>query len=472
MGRDNAVSRQFATAANALGEYAIAIVGGGFCGTLLAIQLLRMGLAKNDVIVLIEQSQRMGPGLAYSIEDECCLLNVPAGNMSAFPDDSGHFVCYCQAIDSNIRSSSFVPRRLYGQYIEQLLRDTETQYPQQLQRVHASARDLERISGNRYRLDFAEHPSIFANKVVLALGHFASQPLAAFKSLPADRVIAPWDAEQFQKIPVELPVAILGTGHTAIDTLLRLQVNSAVQKVYLISRRGLLPNSHRLATSVVDAQFPNWLKHVPATARAYTSALRAQIKKHRQDGGDWRDIFNQIRAHTAVLWQMLPTNERARFLRQLLPYWDVHRHRLALSVGKQIEKLQQQETIDVIAGRIESAKMHGKLIELQYRDRASQEMKSIEVGAVIHCTGPNYDLSTMSDPLVRNLIWRNYLQQDPLKIGLMLDGLYQLQHPNQPMQQHLYYIGPMLKARFWESIAVPELRVHVQRLAKQLLHRE
>jgi len=28
----------------------------------------------------------------------------------------------------------------------------------------------------------------------------------------------------------------------------------------------------------------------------------------------------------------------------------------------------------------------------------------------------------------------------------------------------------MLKAQYWEAIAVPELRVHVQRLAKRLLH--
>jgi uncharacterized NAD(P)/FAD-binding protein YdhS len=88
---------------------------------LLAIQLLRMGLAKTESVVLIEQHPRTGPGLAYSIEDECCLLNVPAGNMSALADDPRHFVRYCQAIDFTMTSSSFVPRRLYGQYIEQLL---------------------------------------------------------------------------------------------------------------------------------------------------------------------------------------------------------------------------------------------------------------------------------------------------------------------------------------------------------------
>jgi uncharacterized NAD(P)/FAD-binding protein YdhS len=444
-------------------------VGGGFSGTLLAIQLLRMGLAKTDSVVLIEQHPRTGPGLAYSIEDECCLLNVPAGNMSALADDPGHFVRYCQAIDSLMTSSSFVPRRLYGQYLEQLLRETEAQYPQQLHRLHGSVVDLERLAVDQYHLDFANHASIRASKVVLALGHFASEPLTAMKSRPTDKVIAPWDAEEFHKIPPALPIAILGTGHTAIDALLRLRANAAIQKVYLISRRGLLPNSHRPAASTVAAEFPGWLKNVPATARSYASALRGQIKKHAQNGGDWRDVFNQIRAHTAHLWQGLPINERARFLRQLLPYWDVHRHRLAPSIGKQIEQLQQQGVIDVIAGRIELAHMQANQINLQYRDRATQEMKSLEVGAIINCTGPNYDLSTVQDPLVKSLIRRNYLQQDPLKLGLAINDQYRLQSAQCPIQPGLYYIGPMLKALHWEAIAVPELRVHVQRLAKQLL---
>jgi uncharacterized NAD(P)/FAD-binding protein YdhS len=468
MERDHALL-QSATSASGVEQYTIAIVGGGFSGTLLAIQLLRMGLAKTESVVLIEQHPRTGPGLAYSIEDDCCLLNVPAGNMSALADDPGHFVCYCQAIDSTMTSSSFVPRRLYGQYLEQLLHETETQYPQQLHRLRAVAIDLERIVDDQYRLDFANHASIRANKVVLALGHFPSQPLAALKSLPAELVIVPWDREQLQKITPALPIAILGTGHTAIDALLRLQANAAMQKVFLISRRGLLPNSHRPAASTIAAEFPDWLKNVPATARSYASALRGQIKKHAQNGGDWRDVFNQIRAHTAHLWQGLPINERARFLRQLLPYWDVHRHRLAPSIGKQIEQLQQQGAIDVIAGRIELAHMQRNQINLQYRDRATQEIKSVEVGAIISCTGPNYDLSTVPDPLIRSIMRRNYLQQDPLKLGLAINDQYQLQSSQYPIQLGLYYIGPMLKALYWEAIAVPELRTHVQRLAKQLL---
>jgi uncharacterized NAD(P)/FAD-binding protein YdhS len=35
---------------------------------------------------------------------------------------------------------------------------------------------------------------------------------------------------------------------------------------------------------------------------------------------------------------------------------------------------------------------------------------------------------------------------------------------------NLFYVGPMLRAMYWEAIAVPELRQHAATLADQLLH--
>jgi uncharacterized NAD(P)/FAD-binding protein YdhS len=82
----------------------------------------------------------------------------------------------------------------------------------------------------------------------------------------------------------------------------------------------------------------------------------------------------------------------------------VHRHRVPPSIGKKIDEMQKQEAIEMVTGRIESAQMEGKLIQKQYCDRRSHKIKSIEVGSIIQCTGPNYDLSTISNPLVQSLM--------------------------------------------------------------------
>src|ERR1700677_517923 len=106
--------------------YDIAIVGGGFSGTLVAYQLVQ---ARKDLrIALIERSKGAGRGVAYGTTDPKHLLNVQADKMGAFPDDIGHFYRWLQAHPQNVeaagitelRPDAFVPRLLFGDYIQHL----------------------------------------------------------------------------------------------------------------------------------------------------------------------------------------------------------------------------------------------------------------------------------------------------------------------------------------------------------------
>ncbi len=58
-----------------------AIVGGGFSGTLMAINLLRYGAL--NVTVIERDLNRLGRGLAYGAAQAEHILNVRAANMSA-----------------------------------------------------------------------------------------------------------------------------------------------------------------------------------------------------------------------------------------------------------------------------------------------------------------------------------------------------------------------------------------------------
>ena len=73
----------------------VVIVGGGFSGTLFAINLLRH---EGPRATLIERRpHQMARGVAYSAAHAEHLLNVRSGNMSALPDDPGHFVRWLEA---------------------------------------------------------------------------------------------------------------------------------------------------------------------------------------------------------------------------------------------------------------------------------------------------------------------------------------------------------------------------------------
>ena len=63
----------------------IVIVGAGFCGSVLAANLLR-NTGRKD-IVLIERGTSIGRGVAYAAHDVPYVLNVPAGRLSVEPGD-------------------------------------------------------------------------------------------------------------------------------------------------------------------------------------------------------------------------------------------------------------------------------------------------------------------------------------------------------------------------------------------------
>src|SRR5689334_25025588 len=93
----------------------VAIVGGGFSGTILAAQLARRGIES----ILIEGSGRAGKGVAYSTTEPAHLLNVRAEGMSALAGDPGHFARRFEAEGGEPRG--FAQRRLFGRYLGELL---------------------------------------------------------------------------------------------------------------------------------------------------------------------------------------------------------------------------------------------------------------------------------------------------------------------------------------------------------------
>ena len=92
----------------------IAIVGGGFCGTVLAANLLRSPPAAATDIVLIERGGEMGRGVAYAERDFPYLLNVPAARLSADSGDPLQFLRFAQRHLPHADGEDFLPRALYG----------------------------------------------------------------------------------------------------------------------------------------------------------------------------------------------------------------------------------------------------------------------------------------------------------------------------------------------------------------------
>jgi uncharacterized NAD(P)/FAD-binding protein YdhS len=217
----------------------VVIVGGGASGVLLACHLLR-GLSKNLRVTLIEKNPAIGRGIAYGTADPAHLLNVRAANMSAFADDPDHFWQWLQANSLAAADSDqfcFVPRQIYGRYIESLLDGLSGGKNRQLCIVQGECVAVAPApSGATARL--RDGSSISAQVVVLATGNETCQTHVS-NNLYAN----PWEAPT--RIPQDGHVLILGTGLTMVDYVQSLLHGGHKGPITAISRRGLLPKPHR-----------------------------------------------------------------------------------------------------------------------------------------------------------------------------------------------------------------------------------
>jgi uncharacterized NAD(P)/FAD-binding protein YdhS len=443
----------------------VVIIGAGFSGAATAIQLLRK-LPRDVELVIINRSGKMAKGLAYGTNSPYHLLNVPAGNMSAIADDPGSFLRYCQAEDPLIHSGSFVSRARYGTYLEQLLANEEEKSSVRCIRIAGEVSAANpRGEGALLRLKTGEE--LFADHVILAAGNFPPHNPDWVANILASTAYVPdpWDTSI--SIAECGHVLLIGSGLTAIDTLIALQHSAPDIRVTMISRRGLVPQGHRdmLPPSKFETNIQSEISELPPSASKYLRAIREEIAKSPEH---WREVITALRPATSSIWQRLEPSERRRFLRHLQPYWDTHRHRLAPESFRLFQKALEGKQVVVMPGRILRASEKSKKVEIEVRRRGSTDVEFLLFDKVFNCTGPCQNMALIQDELITCLTQNGLLSVDALSLGITVNPQYQVNSDVGNALAWLSYIGPMLKAQLWEATAVPELREHASKLASHV----
>jgi len=235
--------------------------------------------------------------------------------------------------------------------------------------------------------------------------------------------------------------------------------------IHMISRHGLLPQQQK-----PRAQWPAfWNGAFPQTARGLVRLVREQVREAEKQNVDWRAILDSIRPVTEQIWQSLPLREQRRFLRHVRSFWDVHRHRVAPEIGGVLNSELRQGSLQVHAGRITNYSERPGFVAITYRDRESQQLKKLKVESVINCTGPDADCRRVNDPLLTDLLRRKLVRPNALCLGLDTAENGSLLDSRGVASDFLYTLGPLRKGNLWETIAVPEIRVQVARLAAHLI---
>lgn len=433
----------------------VAIIGGGFSGALQAINLLRH---EGPRATLIERRPRVGEGLAYGDAASSHLLNVRAKGMNAFPDQPDGFVRWLSVRHPNFSPDCFVPRLIYGEYLRELLALEMKRQPGRLTLEQGEAVALDCQEGVAIAL--ADGRKIAADLAILAVGNLPPHHPQGFDDrLPADLYAAdPWTDAATAELSDTDTVLILGAGLTMVDMALRLEEEGFGGRIVAMSRRGLLPHRH----GAQEAFTPIEVRPNPIASWMLRDVRR------RAEAVGWRNAVDELRRFTQSLWRAADHPTRARFLRHLRPWWDIHRHRLAPSVADRITALIDDGRLTVMAGRTKRIEAIGDGLLVEHKPRGAVDAAVMTVRRAINCTGPQGDLTAARDPLLRHLTRTGAIRPDPLAIGIDVDSQSRTMAADGTANDMLYAIGPMTRGASWEIVAVPDIRQQVWALARRL----
>jgi uncharacterized NAD(P)/FAD-binding protein YdhS len=393
----------------------------------------------------------MGRGVAYSTTEAVHLLNVRAEGMSALAGEPDHFATRFEAEGGDRRG--FAQRRLFARYLGEILSEAIASGSTAL--AEKTAVRGVRADGS-WRVDFDDDSSVEADALVIAVGNQEPESLGAFAGAGRRFIGDPWGSVARAAVEdlaaTDGAALLVGTGLTMVDLVLSLDAAGHRGRIVALSRRGQAPRGHAdFEAAPVDR------KNVPSGS---VRGLWRWLRRRSADVG-WRAAVDSLRPYSHSLWQSLDADEQKRFLRHARPWWDVHRHRIAPEVAATVARIVGEKRLEIVAGRILAARETGEGLEVEYRRRGSDRTRTETFAYVLNCTGPLHSIARTKDPLLRSLLNAGQISPDHLGIGLAVDGTCRA-------GEHLWAMGPLTKGRYWEIIAVPDIRDQAAEVADDI----
>ncbi len=423
----------------------VAIVGGGAIGTALFGILVDRLSVENSLraktrLVLVEKSERVGPGLAYAKDESPYLLNQSAQTMSLVPGHRAHF---CEWLDQRglFRAQKdedvYCERQLFGDYVEDQLaraRDKACRAGLSVSTVRDEVSTFASRRSGGYRIATSGQPPIDADVAVLAVGNLPSTKFRDLEVHP-NFIASPYPSSAMRsRIPPNARVAILGSGLSAIDAVLALFASGHESAVTMASPSGLLPairgplpvqplhyltraniaratdhgrralrwsdvlqwlrmeiERHDLSLSW-DRDFPSWVDPI----EHYTSQLAAA----RGGARVWQSIGEALNPIVEVIWHHLAAADKRLFVDQFYSRFMSHWVPIPIVNGERILSLLQARQLTVDAN----------LARVTFDDEArcfrlySSDSRTTTFDYVVNATGTQRHLSDCDSPLVHSLL--------------------------------------------------------------------
>lgn len=451
----------------------VAIIGGGFTGTAVAVHLAereQAGVAAR--IVVFEPRARLGAGLAYDTDEAANRINVPAGRMSLFPDDPESFARWIDETDAlSDDPDAFAPdgepfprRHVFGDYVHaQAAPHLSTG---RIEHRRTAVTGLRRSNG-KWRVSGADGADLEADHVVLAVSHPAPTAPRVLSALSGHPRFIP-DATIPGAIDGIRPhdrVLIVGNGLTSADVVAALASRGHTGRIVSISRRGLRSRGH---PAVAHEAFGDFVSEPSRTASHLLARIRRTLREASTPGLGWHPVLDAVRGQGQEIWKALPVSERRRLARHARAYWDVHRFRIAPQVERVLDDAIAAGRLEILAASLIHATRSGDDIRIGVRLRETGVEREIEADAIVVTTGPAHGGILNSQPFLSQLEEQGHLSLCATGLGLSCDRQSRALGPNGEVTPDLFIAGPLARGTFGELMGLPQVAEHAAAVAGEL----
>lgn len=449
----------------------LVVVGGGYTGVVLVIHAVRAA-ARPLAVTVVEPAAELGRGLAYGTADPAHRINVPSDRMGLSADDPGEATRWFfdhgvlpDADSADGEGHFYVPRHAYGSFVMDVLRRTLEDAGSRVRFTHrrAAVRAVVR-AGDGWRVATDDGGAVEADSVALCFGHAVPHlpcPIGPEVGRSAKFVPDPWAPGAFDAIADADAVLVVGTGLTMADVVAGLRARGHAGPITAVSRRGLTSRPHGRFGCEVDILEG---KAPPTTALGLLRLVRERVRAHPDLG--WHPVADALRPDLPVIWNALPAPEKARVLRRLLPFWDVHRFRIAPQVHDALERDRDGGSLAIEqAGLVGLEWAGGRLTATLRKPGGRREERAFD--AVVLCTGPEKDLR--GNPLVASLLDGGLARLDDTGLGLAVDLDSRVLDRDGRTVTGLFAFGPMTRGSFGEMTGAPDIAKHVERIAADVV---
>jgi len=476
------------------------IVGAGFTGCCLAVQLVRSA-AVPLAITLIEPSSRLGRGLAYSAVDPDHRLNAPAYVHSMMPDDAFHFTTWClknQVLERDpVALSSdgglYFRRSDFGLYIEDTLKQHAVWPETGCTITHLQDKAVGLLNdAGRWRVTTAKGNDVAADSVFVATGNPVPCLPAAFDAALAAHPGVfenPLNNLRLSTIAPQSRVLLLGSSLTALDVLATLLRQDHQGPIVVMSRHGLRPKPQApIPEPLLKARTPEGiaalpsnillsriLRPVPAyflehgqalTLRGMVKSLRAKTKEMQAEGANWYAVFDDMRDAVWQLWPQLPAQEKRRFLIKMRTWYDVHRFRTVPQSDQSVRSAEARGLIRFCAARLKSvsASEASDALDVLMRESGKAEASYVPFDVVINCTGLDAAKGIQANPFLVAALEAGFLRRDACSLGFEVDAQCRAVNNKGAVQNTLRVVGPPTVGSFGDPIGAMFIAAQIYRM--------